>query len=51
MNDFLNCHYGGNGPLDPNFPVQPIATDVIGPTTAMRGLDTCDYNMQPWWVD
>jgi hypothetical protein len=52
VNDFcLNCHYGGNGPLDPNFPVQPIATDVIGPTTAMRGLDTCDYNMQPWWVD
>ena len=52
MNDFcLACHYGGNGPLDPNFPAQPIATDVIGPTIAMRGLDTCDYNELPWWVD
>ncbi len=58
MNDFcLVCHYGGigpdPGPIDPDFPAQPIATDVIGPTTPMRGLDTgdCSYNIAPWWVN
>jgi hypothetical protein len=60
MNDFcLSCHYGGIGPVpdplafDPDFPAQPIATDVIGPTIAMRGLDTgdCSYNDLPWWVN
>jgi hypothetical protein len=49
----LSCHDGGNGPLDPNFPLQSIATDVTGPTLAMRGLDSgdCSYNEPPWWVN
>jgi hypothetical protein len=54
VNDFcLSCHYGGNGPLDPSFPLQSIVTDIIGPAVALRGLDTgtCSYNEDPWWVD
>jgi hypothetical protein len=46
-NDFcLQCHTGGFGPTDPDLP-----TGVIGPTVALRGLDTCDYNVEPWFVD
>jgi len=46
-NEFcLVCHYGGNGPSDPAFP-----PDVVGPTVALRGLDTCDYTGAPWHVD
>jgi hypothetical protein len=54
INEFcLSCHYGGNGPLDPLFPLGGVGPDVIGPTIAMRGLDTgdCSYNMAPWWVN
>lgn len=49
----LNCHNGGNGPLDPAFPIDALGLDVVGPAIAMRGLDTgnCEYNMAPWWVD
>jgi hypothetical protein len=50
-NDFcLSCHAGGNGHADPAFP-SGFPTDVIGPTVALRGLDTCDYGGTPWYVD
>jgi DNA-binding beta-propeller fold protein YncE len=42
----LACHSGGNGPTDPGFP-----PNVFGPTVPLRGLDTCDYTAQPWYVD
>jgi len=46
-NEFcLGCHYGGIGPLDPGFPA-----GVVGPAVPLRGLDTCDYNTAPWYVD
>jgi len=54
VNDFcLSCHYGGNGPSDPLFPIDVLGIEVTGPMIAMRGLDTgnCDYNLAPWWVD
>ena len=42
----LACHAGGNGPTDPAFP-----PGVVGPSVALRGLDTCDYQDAPWYVD
>jgi hypothetical protein len=56
INDFcLTCHYGGNGPLDPLFPIGLLGPDVVGPMVPMRGLDTgsncTSYNLAPWWVD
>ncbi len=42
----LACHTGGNGPTDPAFP-----DGVVGPSVALRGLDTCDYQGEPWYVD
>jgi predicted CxxxxCH...CXXCH cytochrome family protein len=42
----LSCHAGGLGPLDPGFP-----PGVVGPTIPMRGVDSCDYTSQPWYVD
>lgn len=46
-NEFcLSCHAGGNGPVDPGFP-----SSVIGPTVALRGIDSCDYTQQWWYVD
>jgi hypothetical protein len=47
LNSFcLTCHSGGIDPNTPNFP-----DGVIGPAIAMRGLDSCNYNMSPWYVD
>jgi hypothetical protein len=42
----LQCHYGGAGPDNPGFP-----PEVVGPTVAMRGIDSCGYNSAPWYVD
>ena len=46
-NDFcLACHAGGNGPGDPAFPA-----GVVSPAIALRGIDSCDYTGDPWFVD
>jgi hypothetical protein len=46
-NDFcLSCHGGGAGPTDPGFP-----PSVSGPTVPLRGIDSCDYQDAPWYVD
>lgn len=42
----LECHYGGSGPDDPGFP-----PGVVGPTVPLRGIDSCDYQEQWWYVD
>ena len=42
----LTCHSGGNGPAAPGFP-----PGVVGPTNALRGLESCDYTGTPWWVE
>ncbi|UCD76571.1 MAG: cytochrome c3 family protein, partial [Phycisphaerales bacterium] len=42
----LSCHAGGNGPADPGFP-----PTVIGPDVPLRGIDSCDYVGEPWFVD
>jgi len=42
----LACHGGGAGPFDPGFP-----SGVIGPDMALRGIDSCEYTEDPWWVD
>lgn len=42
----LSCHNGGLGPDTPNFPI-----NVKGPTIALRGLESCNYGVSPWWVD
>jgi len=42
----LSCHNGGTGPASPGFPA-----NVKGPTIALRGLNSCDYGVSPWWVD
>ncbi|MBN2563579.1 MAG: hypothetical protein JXQ75_21885 [Phycisphaerae bacterium] len=41
----LACHNGGNGPTDPSFPL-----GVIGPSIALRGIDSCDYQGDMWYV-
>ena len=46
-NDFcLSCHNGGTGAADPGFP-----TGVTGPAIALRGLESCGYGAEPWYVD
>jgi DNA-binding beta-propeller fold protein YncE len=41
----LSCHNGGTGPASPGFPA-----DVTGPTVPLRGIDSCEYDLAPWWV-
>ena len=41
----LQCHNGGAGPDDAGLPA-----GVIPPTIPLRGLDTCGYTMEPFWV-
>jgi DNA-binding beta-propeller fold protein YncE len=46
-NEFcLACHNGGAGPAAPGFPPA-----VVGPTIALRGIDSCDYQDPMWYVD
>jgi len=46
-NEFcLACHAGGIGPADPQFP-----SGVVGPTIALRGIDSCGYQDPMWYVD
>ena len=42
----LGCHAGGAGPANPNMPA-----GVTPPTVALRGLESCGYTGDPWWVD
>jgi len=42
----LSCHDGGAGPANPDLPL-----DVVGPSIALSGIDTCDYQGAPWYVD
>jgi hypothetical protein len=47
INNFcLACHNGGRGPDSPGFPA-----GVTGPTIPLRGLESCDYYLEPWWVN
>ncbi|OFX28655.1 MAG: hypothetical protein A2033_06275 [Bacteroidetes bacterium GWA2_31_9] len=46
-NDFcISCHNGGTGPNSPGFPLS-----VTGPSIPLRGLESCNYGISPWWVD
>lgn len=60
MNDFcLSCHGGGNGPNDPAFPPGVEGPDPVvvlnpynNPTTpTLRGLSSCAYQPEPWYID
>lgn len=42
----ISCHNGGTSPATPEFPA-----NVIGPTIPLRGLESCNYGVSPWWVD
>ncbi len=45
-NEFcLACHFGGAGPADPGFPA-----GVVGPSIALKGIESCDYDFEPWYV-
>lgn len=60
MNEFcLSCHSGGSGPNDPGFPPGvegPDPTQVLNPYNALtsptlRGLSSCAYQPEPWYID
>ncbi|TNF32013.1 MAG: hypothetical protein EP329_11420 [Deltaproteobacteria bacterium] len=42
----LRCHAGGTGPESPGLPEH-----VLGPTVPLRPMESCSYNMSPWWVE
>lgn len=42
----LRCHAGGDGADAPGLPQH-----VVGPTVALRPLESCGYNTAPWWVE